>query len=39
MDPNHAGIKVLLAIILTVAFVVLGVVVYVSLYPLGTALP
>jgi hypothetical protein len=39
MDPNHSGIKVLLAIIFTVAFIVLGVVVYVSLYPLGTALP
>ena len=39
MDQNHTGIKVLLAIIFAVALVVLGIVVYVSLYPLGTALP
>ena len=39
MDPNHTGIKVLLAIIFALALVVLGIVVYVSLYPLGTALP
>ena len=39
MDPNYTGLKVLLAIILTVAFLVLGVLLYVSLYPLGTALP
>ena len=39
MDPNHTGLKVLLAIILTIAFVVLGILVYVSFYPLGTALP
>ena len=39
MDPNHTGLKVLLAIILTIAFIVLGLLVYVVSYPLGTALP
>ena len=39
MDPDHTGLKVLLAVIFTVALVVLGGVVYLSLHPLGTALP
>ncbi len=39
MDPNHTGLKVLLPIIFTIAFVALGILVYVSFYPLGTALP
>ena len=39
MDPNHIGLKVLLAIIITIAFIVLGILVYVASYPLGTALP
>ena len=39
MNPNHTGLKVLLAVILTIAFIVIGVVVYLSFYPLGTALP